>query len=136
MKTSRKTDYAIHALMILARNKNEKVSVKQLMEQQNISKSYLAKVMQKLSSAQIVESSEGKYGGYRLVKKPGEIRLSEIVTIMEEGRNIFNCVDEKRGCNIKDRCKIHKVFKKAYQNMLKDLEKTSIKDILDPELHT
>ncbi|KXS45501.1 MAG: Uncharacterized protein AWL62_2966, partial [Halanaerobium sp. T82-1] len=49
MKTSRKTDYAVHALMILARNKGQELSVKELADLENVSSSYLAKVMQKLS---------------------------------------------------------------------------------------
>jgi len=66
MKTSRKTDYAVHALMILARNKGQELSVKELADLENVSSSYLAKVMQKLSAAGIVSSAEGKRGGYTL----------------------------------------------------------------------
>ena len=50
MKTSRKTDYAIHSLMLLAKKEKE-MSVTELAEKQNISRTYLAKVMQKLSNA-------------------------------------------------------------------------------------
>jgi len=64
MKTSRKTDYAVHALMILARNLKQELSVKELADLENVSSSYLAKVMQKLAAAGIVSSAEGKKGGY------------------------------------------------------------------------
>ena len=132
MKTSLKTDYAIHSLMLLARTEKE-MSVTDLSERQNISRTYLAKVMQKLSNSDIVKSSEGKKGGYQLIKDPADIKISEIVKITEEEVNIFDCVDEKRNCEIRDKCKIHYVFKEAYQSMLEELKKTSIKDILDPE---
>jgi len=133
MQTSLKTDYAIHSLMLLAKT-GKAISVTDLAEKQNISRTYLAKVMQKLSNAGIVKSSEGKAGGYQLSKPPAEIKLSEIVKITEDGINIFECVDDKRNCEIKDNCKIHYVFKKSYQSMLKELEKTSIKDIINPKI--
>ena len=134
MKTSKKTDYAIHALMILAKNKDKELSVEEIAEIENVSTSYLAKVMQKLSSAGIVSSSEGKKGGYSLNKNEEDIDLASVVKVVEEKNNVFRCVDDVHGCEIKDRCKIHAVFAEAYEKMLNELAKTSIVDILDPEI--
>ena len=134
MKTSRKTDYAVHALMILARNKKEELSVKELAERENVSSSYLAKVMQKLSAAGIVSSAEGKKGGYTLSREAEKINLAQIMEIFEAEENVFECVDEIHGCKIKDRCKIHRVFGKAYQKMLAELAETTINDIINPEI--
>lgn len=134
MKTSRKTDYAVHALMIMAKNKNEELSVKELAEIENVSSSYLAKVMQQLSASGIVSSTEGKKGGYTLSKSAGEINLAQIMELFEGENNFFECVDDIHGCTIKDRCKIHRVFGQAYQKMLAELEKTNIKDIINPEI--
>ncbi|PTX17713.1 Rrf2 family protein [Halanaerobium congolense] len=134
MKTSRKTDYAVHALMILARNKGQELSVKELADLENVSSSYLAKVMQKLSTAGIVSSSEGKKGGYTLAKDADKINLAQIMQIFEAKDNIFECVDNIHGCSIIDRCKIHRVFGRAYQKMLAELEQITIKDIIDPEI--
>ena len=134
VKTSRKTDYAIHALMILAREDHDELSVNEIAEIENVSSSYLAKVMQKLSSAGIIKSSEGKSGGYSLDRTADKISLSSVVKVLEENENIFDCVDEVHGCKIRDRCKIHEVFTNAYEKMLNELSKTSIADIVDPEL--
>jgi len=134
MKTSKKTDYAIHALMILAKRPNQDLSVEEIAEIENVSTSYLAKVMQKLSGAGIVSSSEGKKGGYSLAKAPKKIDLASIVKILEEDKNVFDCVDDVHGCEIRDRCKIHSIFTKAYQKMLEELSKTSLDEILEPEI--
>jgi len=134
MKTSKKTDYALHALIIMARNKKIEYSASELAEIENVSASYLAKVMQTLSRNNIVMSSEGKSGGYRLNRKAEDISVSEVVEVLEEDKNVFDCVDQIHGCTIKDRCKIHAVFKDAYQEMLDKLRETSIADILDPEI--
>jgi Rrf2 family nitric oxide-sensitive transcriptional repressor len=134
MNTSRKTDYALHALIIMARNKNSEYSASELAEIENVSASYLAKVMQKLSKHKIVSSSEGKTGGYKLNKKAEDISIAEIVKILEAEENVFDCVDKVHGCTIRDRCKIHAVFEEAYQEMLQKLAETSIADIVDPEI--
>jgi len=134
MKTSKKTDYTIHALMILAKRPNQDLSVEEIAEIENVSTSYLAKVMQKLSGAGIVSSSEGKKGGYSLAKAPKKIDLASIVKILEEDKNVFDCVDDVHGCEIRDRCKIHSIFTKAYQKMLEELSKTSLDEILEPEI--
>lgn len=134
MNTSRKTDYAVHALMILAKNKKQELSVKELADLENVSSSYLAKVMQKLSAAGIVSSAEGKKGGYTLSRDAEEINLAQIMKLFEAEENVFECVDEIHGCKIKDRCKIHLVFAQAYQKMLTELEQTTINDIIEPEI--
>jgi len=134
MKTSRKTDYGIHALMILAKKDGEELSVNEIAEIENVSASYLAKVMQDLSNHNIVSSSEGKQGGYTLNLPPEEITLAQVTDIFETDKGVFDCVDDLHGCKIRDRCKIHAVFWEAYQKMLAELEKTTIADILDPEI--
>jgi len=134
MKTSRKTDYGIHALMILAKKAGEELSVNDLAEIENVSASYLAKVMQGLSNHNIVSSTEGKQGGYTLNLPPEEITLAQVTDIFESDDGIFECVDDLHGCTIRDRCKIHAVFREAYQKMLAELENTTIADILDPEI--
>src|SRR6056297_1013386 len=118
MNTSRKTDYAVHALMILARNKSEELSVKELADIENVSSSYLAKVMQSLSAAGIVNSTEGKKGGYTLSRDAEKINLGQIMELFEAEKNVFECVDDIRGCKITESCKIHRVFAQAYQKML------------------
>ena len=135
MKTSRKTDYAVHALMILARNKKEELSVNQLANIENVSPSYLAKVMQKLSAADIVSSAEGKMGGYTLSKDAEKVNLAQIMELFEAKVNVFECVDQIRGCKIPDRCNIHQKFAQAYKKMLTELEQTTIKDIINPEIN-
>ena len=134
MKTSRKTDYAVHALMILAKNKKQELSVKELADIENVSSSYLAKVMQSLSAAGIVISAEGKKGGYTLSRSAEKINLAQIMELFEAEENVFECVDQIHGCKIKDRCKIHQVFAQAYQKMMVELEKTTINDIIEPEI--
>ena len=120
--------------MILAKKDGEELSVTELAEIENVSASYLAKVMQALSNHNIVSSSEGNQGGYRLNLLPEKITLAQVTDIFESDNGVFDCVDDLHGCTIRDRCKIHAVFREAYQKMLTELEATTIADVLDPEI--
>lgn len=131
MQISRKTEYAIHTLMILAYNQGQEMSVDELAAMQEISRSYLAKVMQKLAGAGLVQSSKGFRGGYCLTLQPGEISLATIVQLFEEISLFYDCVDTGRGCRLKKCCKIHQTFQNAYQGMIRELEQVRLADVLD-----
>ncbi len=130
MQISRKSEYAIHSLMILAFNNGEEMSVEELASMQEISRTYLAKVMQKLAGAELVQSSKGFKGGYSLATSPEEISFAQIVALFEEEDQFYNCMDTKRGCQFGKNCLIHQAFQKAYLSMLAELQKVHISDLL------
>lgn len=131
MQLSQKTEYALHSLLYLAYKSPAVTLVDEIAAEQNISKSYLAKVMQKLSKAGLVKSYVGAGGGYDLAKDPAEITFAEVVKIFEREDFVLDCLAEERGCTNKSSCKIINVIDDAYQMMLKRLEETTIQDIVD-----
>jgi len=131
MQLSRKTEYALHSLLFLAPKKTGVVLVDDIANDQNISQSYLAKVMQKLSKAGLVESYVGAGGGYRLAKEPAEITFAEVIRIFESEDYVLDCLAEERGCSTKSNCKMITAIDDAYQTMLEELEETTIQDIAD-----
>lgn len=130
MQISRKSEYAIHSLMILAFNCGQELSVDELAAMQEISRTYLAKVMQKMAGAGLVQSSKGFNGGYTLAVQPTEISLARIVALFEEEATFYDCMDVERGCPFGKRCLIHYAFHKAYTSMLAELERVHLADLL------
>lgn len=55
----------------------------------NIPKPTLVKILQNLSSAQIIETKEGKQGGIRLLKNPSEITILDILNAVESNKSLF-----------------------------------------------
>ncbi len=55
----------------------------------NIPKPTLVKILQNLSSAQIIETKEGKQGGIRLLKSPSEISILDILLAVESNKSLF-----------------------------------------------
>ncbi|NMH86290.1 RrF2 family transcriptional regulator [Flavivirga algicola] len=67
----------------------EFLSTKTISEILNIPKPTLVKILQNLSIAGIVETKEGKQGGIRLMKKPSQITILDILNAMETGKPLF-----------------------------------------------
>jgi Rrf2 family nitric oxide-sensitive transcriptional repressor len=130
MQISRKSEYAIHSLMILAYNRGQGMSVDELATMQEISQTYLAKVMQKMAGVGLVQSCKGFNGGYTLAALPSDISLGQVVALFEEEAQFYTCMDAERGCQFGKQCLIHRTFHKAYIRMLAELEQVHLADLL------
>jgi Rrf2 family transcriptional regulator, iron-sulfur cluster assembly transcription factor len=85
MKLSTKGRYAMIALADLAQNGEKTLtSLGEISARQDISLAYLEQLFVKLRRAEIVESVRGPGGGYRLAKSTDAIRVSEILTAVDE----------------------------------------------------
>ncbi len=107
---TRKTDYAIRCVLHLAESEKEVVMVNEIAKGREIPKSFLAKIMQELAKAGIVESFRGVKGGFKLAKKAEEISLLDIVELMEGPVAMNICAVDKRKCNFNSTCSVHPVW--------------------------
>ena len=81
---STKGRYALRVMIDLAQQGTEQpVPLKDIADRQGISKKYLEIIMKDLVDAKLVRGSSGKGGGYKLLRKPEEIPVGEIVEHME-----------------------------------------------------
>ncbi len=85
MKLSTKGRYAMVALADLAMARaDDLVTLAEVSRRQDISLPYLEQLFVKLRRAGLVEAVRGPGGGYKLARKPEEIRVSEILVAVEE----------------------------------------------------
>ena len=89
------------ALVDLARFDNiNPVSLRDISLRQGISLDYLEQIFSKLKKNEIVKSIRGKKGGYTLNKTPDEIKISDILSAVEEEVKTTGCQKHsKKGCN-------------------------------------
>ncbi len=92
----------------------------------------LAKVLQKLTRAGTIVSTQGVHGGYSLAQKPNEIQVSQIINIIEEEKpTIAECYAEGgENCSIFDACTIRKPLGKMQHNLDVLLENTTLEQIV------
>ena len=86
MRISAKTRYGIAALIDMVQNYNsdEYISIISISEKLSISKIYLEQVFSLLKRANIVISTKGSQGGYKLSKPAREIRVLDIFKAFEQ----------------------------------------------------
>ena len=82
MRVSRKTEYALRALVAMAR-KPGSYQIQELSEKENIPVKYLEQILLALRHAGFLTSKRGVGGGYSLRVSPSQINVGEIIEIMD-----------------------------------------------------
>src|SRR5437763_16557454 len=84
MRLTRASSYALHAVVYMAAEKNDRPIASHLVAQaRGIPERFLLKVLKPLVSAQVLLSVKGPNGGYRLAKPPNEITMLEILEAVD-----------------------------------------------------
>ena len=86
-------EYGIHSLMCMVDSKGDarEMSVREIAALQNVPYDYLAKIFTRLSTAGLVSSTEGKGGGFKLVKPAEHITVLDVVRAIDGDKSIFEC---------------------------------------------
>lgn len=93
-------EYAIHGLLWLVGNDDQRLSSRDIADLQGISPSFLAKIFPKLEKAGIVAADEGVRGGYRLARPAEAITFLEIVDAVEGHKPLFDCQEVRGRCAV------------------------------------
>src|SRR5690348_17182230 len=103
MNYSQATNYALHTMLyFVALPPGHTVGVQQLAARQDLSPTYLSKILAKLVKAGLIESSPGVNGGYRLRRNKAAVSFLEVIEAIEGTASWFACEAglEHSGCLI------------------------------------
>jgi Rrf2 family protein len=136
---SKKTKYAIKALVVLAKNKPDvSMHIAEIAEKENIPKKYLEGILGELRKAGFLYSRKGSGGGYVLGKRAEDILLVHILRLTDgpiamvscASLNYYHKCDE---CVDEATCGIRQVFVDIRDASLKILTEVSIADLIRNE---
>ena len=133
MKLTTKGRYAVMAMADLALYKdNGPTSLTDISLRQNISLPYLEQIFIKLRDNNLVKSTRGAKGGYILEKPANEIKISNIISAVDEKVKTLNCKKEsKKGCNNKStKCITHNLWDQLDQHINNFFEKVKLQDLV------
>ena len=133
MKLTNKGRYAVMAMADLASNaKDGPISLSEISLRQNISLAYLEQIFIKLKNKNLVRSVRGAKGGYVLQNSPDEIKISNIISAVDEEVRTLNCKKEsKKGCNNKStKCITHNLWDQLDQHINNFFEKVKLQDLV------
>lgn len=132
---SNKCKYAIRALQYLAKNKEEDRTImsSEIAEKEGIPKKFLEAILHELKNNRLLTSKRGSNGGYKLIKDPNEITLTEIIRIIDGPIALLPCVSLNYysscdGCDEKN-CSIKGVFEQVRDRTLELLDHTTITEM-------
>ena len=131
MKLTTKGRYAVMAMADLALFKdNGPTSLSDISLRQNISLPYLEQIFIKLKNNNLVKSTRGAKGGYVLEKPAQEIKISNIISAVNEEVKTLNCKKEsKKGCNNKStKCITHNLWDQLDQHINNFFEKVKLQE--------
>jgi Rrf2 family protein len=130
MRLSRPVDYALRAMRHLATLADaEEVTRATLARRLGAPEQFLAKVMRKLTVAELVESRRGVGGGFRLSRPPDQISMLQVVEAVEGRAGLHACFLSSDPCSCDQPCGAHAAFAGAREAMLQALRTTSISDL-------
>ena len=137
MNLTSKGRYAVMALADIANfDSQNPVSLRDISLRQNISLVYLEQIFSKLKKNNIVKSIRGTNGGYILTRDPGQIKLSNIFSAVDEKVKTVQCKkDSKKGCNGKlMKCITHYLWDDLEMHINDFFDKKNLGDLLKNNL--
>jgi Rrf2 family protein len=84
MKISQKGLYALQAMMMLARHREQgAIKIRDIAYEEGLPEKFLELILLELKNARMVDSVRGAKGGYQLRRDPADVALSEIIRLID-----------------------------------------------------
>ncbi len=132
MKLSTKGRYGTKALLELALHYREgPIPLKDIARRQQISLQYLEHIITPLVAAVIIRSTPGKKGGVWLARPPQEVRLSEVIGLLEGSIAPVECVNDPKYCPRSELCVTRDLWSELKKAINGVLESTTLQNLVE-----
>jgi Rrf2 family protein len=134
---TKKTKYALRALIYLAEHqKNGPVLIATLAGEEKIPRKFLERILLELNNEGILQSKKGKGGGYSLLKTSDEIKIGDVVRMMDGPLAPVSCVSKTayarcKECREEATCPIRAVMHEVRDAIAEILDNTSLADMMN-----
>ena len=132
MMISSRGRYALRVMVDLAEHSDSGyIPMKEVAQRQEISLKYLEKILPLLVGGRLVEGIQGKGGGYRLTRAPGEYRVGEILRLTEGDLAPVSCLECNTGeCSRSATCRTLPMWNELNRRTLEYLDSVTIADLM------
>ena len=123
---------AIRAMIYIAKNhRDDYMSINEIAKELNLSFYFLSKILQKLVKGELLKSYRGPNGGVKLAKPAEEIRIIDIIEIIDGTKFFSECILGLEKCSDDNPCPIHYMWADKRDEIQKMFENTTLKDIVE-----
>lgn len=130
MKLSTRGQYALHAMIFLAKKADEGPQSLRTIAEDGLPLQYLEQLLGVLRRNGLVSSVRGAAGGYQIAKAPEEITVADIIESTEGPVNLSSCAVEEDSCPRSDACATRDVWMYLTHNINELLRGITLKDVL------
>ena len=133
---SKKTKYGLNALLNLAKKFDQgPVLISDLSSEERIPQKFLEAILLDLKKHGVLDSKKGKGGGYMLSKLPKDIKVGQIVRVLDGPLAPVSCVSQTAyrkcdECREESCCGLRIVMKEVRDSIANILDNTSLEDVL------
>ena len=133
---SKRTKYGIKALVYLARKEEHTpINIAEISTNENISRKFLESILLTLKKNGILGSKKGKTGGYYLIKKPSDVKMSAVLRVLEGPIAMVPCVslnfyEKCDDCPDEDICTVNSLMREVRDSTLGILNDNTLADLV------
>ncbi|MEQ9040019.1 MAG: Rrf2 family transcriptional regulator [Silicimonas sp.] len=129
MRLTSFTDYGLRVLMRIAGEPARAFTAADLAAEFQVSRNHLAKVISTLAAAGLLETRRGGGGGAMLARRPEEIRLGDVVALLEADQSLVECFAASgNSCTLTPKCRLKARLAHAETAFLADLNRSTLAD--------
>jgi Rrf2 family protein len=125
----KKVEYSIIFIAYLSKNGGKTVSLTDTAMRLNLPYRFLGQLAMALKKAKIVESKEGKSGGYFLIKGWEKKTLYDLLESLGENKHMVKCLGKGEDCARRANCEIRNVWGKIEKSFVAELKNIKLAEI-------
>jgi Rrf2 family protein len=130
LKLTKKADYGLMAMKHLAeRDHQAACSAKDVADAYGIPQEALAKILQRLVKAGLLQSQHGANGGYTLARPANKISAFEVIRAIDGPLFITSCITVRGECGQSGRCTIREPLRRVNESIEQVLRRITISEM-------
>lgn len=129
LRMSKLTDYGTLVLAQLAMSRGGLSTAGDVAQATHLSRATVSKLLKKLTSAGLVSSERGAYGGYTLARAPERISAADILDALEGPVAITECSAREGACTLERYCRVGHAWQRINRSIRESLQEVSLADL-------
>ena len=129
LRISQMTDYATVLLARLAGAPDRQFTAAQLAVQTRLASPTVSKVLKQLHRCQLVSSTRGLHGGYRLARPAAQITAAQILDALEGPMALIECAQRPHQCTIESTCGVGRAWLRVNLAIHRSLQEITLVEL-------
>lgn len=133
MQLTKKASYGLIAISELARSPDARpVSASSIAGRYELPAPFVEKILHRLKQSGLVDSRQGRAGGYVLAKDPGDVSVRQVLQALDESIDLVGCLGTDACCDLTSICPTKSAWGSINQRFHALLDSLTLEDLQQP----